>query len=149
MRKVRKILLGLVLVVGAAIALVSIPRVALLASGATPVQLETAPFQPLSLGCAGVGIPDVVIGSYANGDIVFVRRFEPGPAPLVWPWGYSAWLVDGRVEIVRPEGTVLAVEGDVLSDFGGCIRDDSSVLVDAGILGSAITVKPPKNLQAP
>ena len=133
----RKILLGLVVVVAM---LVALPRVILFAQGATPMRLVTAPFQPISLGCAGVGIPDVTVMWDADGDVVFVRNDAPGPAPLSWPWGYSAWMVDGKVEIVKPEGTVLAYGGDRLGSLGGCPRDDGTILVDAGIGGSAITV---------
>ena len=133
----RKVLAVLLVVI---VALVALPRVVLLAEGATPMRLVTAPFQPISLGCAGVGIPDVTVGWDADGDVVFVRNDAPGPAPLSWPWGYSAWMVGGKVEILKPEGTVLASGGDRLGDLGGCPRDDGTILVDAGIGGSAITV---------
>ena len=33
---------------------------------------------------------------------------------LVWPRGFSARLLGGRAEIVAPDGTVLAREGDQL-----------------------------------
>jgi hypothetical protein len=42
-----------------------------------------------------------------------------GRVDLVWPRGFSAWLLDGRAEIVAPDGSVVLSEGDVFSDIIG------------------------------
>ena len=35
---------------------------------------------------------------------------------MVWPRGFSAWLRDGETEIVAPDGSAIAREGDVISE---------------------------------
>jgi hypothetical protein len=40
-------------------------------------------------------------------------------ARIVWPAGFSAWLVNGRAELREPDGQVVAVDGDVLNNLGG------------------------------
>jgi hypothetical protein len=47
------------------------------------------------------------------------RQISFGGEQLVWPRGFSAWEVDGHVQIVNPEGLVVAHNGSVLSGLGG------------------------------
>jgi len=44
------------------------------------------------------------------------ERVEDGRVDLVWPRGFSAWLRDGETEIVAPDGSAIAREGDVISE---------------------------------
>lgn len=39
--------------------------------------------------------------------------------PVMWPFGYSARLVDGQIELVDGSGTFLAREGDTVQVGGG------------------------------
>ena len=38
---------------------------------------------------------------------------------IVWPRGFSARLIDGRGELIAPDGTVIGRDGDVLDHMGG------------------------------
>ncbi len=38
---------------------------------------------------------------------------------IAWPQGTKALLVDGRAELFAPDGTLIAVEGQILPDLGG------------------------------
>ena len=49
--------------------------------------------------------------------------------PVVFPSGFSGRLVDGRGELVAPEGVVIAREGDVLSGLGGSAADNGDLHV--------------------
>jgi hypothetical protein len=141
-RRIRRRWIVLLSLLAVALVLLAVPRVSMLARGATPLRLATVGFQPISLGGAGVGLLDTRFED-RDGDVVFIRIDTGEPYGLAWPWGYSAWLVDGRAELMKPEGTILAVEGDRLTNLGGFTRDDDTLLVDAGIGGSAVTVLHP------
>ena len=39
--------------------------------------------------------------------------------PVMWPFGYSAILVEEVIQLIDDEGNVVAVEGDVVSMGGG------------------------------
>ena len=44
------------------------------------------------------------------------------PMALVWPRGFTARLVGGRLEVVAPDGTVVGRDGEQVSDLGGLIE---------------------------
>lgn len=48
---------------------------------------------------------------------------------VVWPSGFSARLLDDRAELVDPDGSVLAREGDVISNIGGAAANNGDVLL--------------------
>lgn len=94
-----------------------------LPSGATPLVLTTAPpAEPLRAGvewaCAGALIGDVRVIRVESA--VAFEWVEGGQVDLVWPRGFSAWLRDGETEIAAPDGSVIARDGDVISErLGG------------------------------
>jgi hypothetical protein len=131
----RLVLIGVLALI--VLALVVVPRAQRVLGGAVPLQLQTAGFMWLSLGGAGVGLPDTRIER--DGDtVIFVDVSQGVRRPIAFPWGYSAWLVDGRAELLKPEGTVLAWEGDTLVNFGGYDYADGTFHIDAGSTGSSI-----------
>ncbi len=48
---------------------------------------------------------------------------------MIWPSGYSARVLEGRADLVSPDGSVLANEGDVISNLTGAAADDGGILL--------------------
>jgi hypothetical protein len=62
-------------------------------------------------------------------ELIFVSAVSGDPVPVVFPAGFSGWLLDGSGVLVAPNGTVVAREGDVLSGVGGGTDDNGDFLV--------------------
>jgi hypothetical protein len=45
---------------------------------------------------------------------------------IVWPYGTTARLVDGRAEMFAPDGTLIATEGQLVSGPGGGLGADDA-----------------------
>jgi hypothetical protein len=56
----------------------------------------------------------------SGSELIFISTGGSGAQRhLVWPHGFSARLVDGKGELLDPDGRVIAREGDVIADIGG------------------------------
>jgi hypothetical protein len=51
--------------------------------------------------------------------ITFVQTGTGQAWQIIWPMGFTAWLTDGRAQIVDGSGAVIAREGDLMDDVGG------------------------------
>ena len=96
------------------------PTAAPLPSGATALQLRTeAPSSPPGqpIGCALLNYDGHL--SLQGSELVL------GNGDVVWPRGFSARLLNGKAELVGPDGTVVAREGDHLEGqiLGGYHED--------------------------
>jgi hypothetical protein len=64
-----------------------------------------------------------------GGSMVFVDAASGNQLQVVWPNGYSARLIDERAELIPPDGSVLAREGDVISNLASSAADNGDLLV--------------------
>ena len=102
---------AIVLVVAGAFAL----RAANTIAGA-PLELATAPANATGL-CNAARLVPVTVG-HADGRLTF-RNGQGAELSLVWPDGYRARLVNGIGELLDPNGSIVARDGDTLSGIGG------------------------------
>lgn len=95
------------------------PRPAALPPGATQLTLVTAPWQwwpPRGFGCQAALAPALRVGR--EGDAMVFNLVGSGERyRIMWPTGFSARLLNGRSELVDSDGTVVARDGDVISNF--------------------------------
>lgn len=131
-RRARPLLIAATAVVlGAVLLTLIVPRPAALPPGATSLALPTQPWKPWPLG--GFGCPMALVAPARVGRdrdaVVFWRIDIQERIVLIWPSGYSARLLEGRAELVGPDGSVFAREGDVISNVSGGVEDDGTILL--------------------
>jgi hypothetical protein len=126
--------LGLFVVVavlaGAAVFFFVPYRPASLPAGAMPLTLRTQPWKlwPLSFGCGMAGLTPIRV-QRDGVSMVFADEAGGNPLQVVWPSGYSARLMNGRAELLPPDGSVLARDGDVISGLASGAADNGDLLV--------------------
>jgi hypothetical protein len=118
------------LMAGAALWLLP-PQPAALPASATALELRTQPWRPWPFGSFGCGLAALtpIRGEHLGSAMVFADEASGTVLPVVWPSGYSARLLDGRAELVRPDGSVLARDGDVISNLASGAADNGDLLV--------------------
>lgn len=95
-----------------------------LPSGAAALLLETTP--PATEYREGWACPAELINPVrlvSDGETVAFQYLDGRRVDLVWPRGFSARMLDGRTEIVAPDGSVIARDGDEISELVGDTRE--------------------------
>ena len=124
------LLVAVALMAGVAV-LVLVPyQPASLPASAVPLTLRTQPWKlwPLSFGCGMAGLTPIRV-ERDGVSMVFADEVSGNRLPVVWPSGYSARLMNGRAELLPPDGSVLARDGDVISGLASGAADNGDLLV--------------------
>jgi hypothetical protein len=66
-----------------------------------------------------------------DGDAVSFEFLDGRPVDLVWPRGFSAWLLEGRAEIVAPDGSVVARDDG--AEITGLVGDTRAICEVNGV----------------
>ena len=80
---------------------------AALPAGAAPLALQTQPpkvWPPAGLGCPGAQVLPIRV-DHDGREMTFSTPSDDFTVSVVWPYGFSARLTDGRAELVTSDGT--------------------------------------------
>lgn len=125
------LLVAVALVAGAAVWLLGPSQAAVLPANAVPLVLRTQPWRlwpPVGFSCGMAGVTPIRV-ERDGGSMVFADATSGNRSQIVWPNGYSARLMNGRAELVPPNGSVLARDGDVISGLSGNAQDNGDTFI--------------------
>jgi hypothetical protein len=100
-----------------------------LPSGAVPLAIETAePRNPTAgvIDTCPRALMEPVRLARLEDRLVFLLVDSGAARSVVWPRGFSARVRDGRAELVAPDGSIVASEGDILENVGGAGSQDGA-----------------------
>ena len=103
-------------------------------SGAGALDLPTQAPHPSGIGCPLVGPPGPVVMNWDRSANAVSFSFPSWGTSdtILWPYGFSAREYLGRAELVAPDGTVVARDGDPVPGLLG--TDPQSICTVAGVL---------------
>ena len=125
------LIVALALVVGAAFWLLGPTGPAPLPPTAGPLVLRTQPWKiwpPSGFSCGMAALTPIRV-EQDGVSMVFVNETGDTRVPAVWPNGYSARLLNGRAELVQPNGAVLARDGDLIKNLASGAADNGDFLI--------------------
>ena len=128
--------LGLLVVAVALVAVAALwllwpPQPAALPPNAAPLVLRTQPWRlwpPSGFSCGMAALTPIRVERDGL-SMVFEDETSGNRLQVVWPNGYSARLMDGRAELIPPDGSVLARDGDVISGLASVAADNGDLLI--------------------
>ena len=124
------LLLAVALVAGVAVLVLAPDRTASLPTTAVPLTARTQQWKlwPLSFGCGMAALTPIRV-ERDGVSMVFVDAASGNRLQVVWPSGFSARLLNGRSQLVSPDGSVLARDGDVISGLASGAADNGDLLI--------------------
>jgi hypothetical protein len=124
------LLVAVAFVVGLAVYLSGLSKPTVLPVDAVPLTLRTQPWRlwPFSFGCGMAALTPIRV-ERDGVSMVFADEASSNRLQVVWPNGYSARLLNGRAELVQPDRSVLARDGDVISGLASGAADNGDLLV--------------------
>jgi hypothetical protein len=96
-----------------------------------PLALRTQPWRlwpPNGFSCGMAALTPIRV-ERDGGSMVFADETSGNRGQVVWPNGYSARLLNGRAELVPPNGSVLARDGDVISKLASNAQDNGDLFI--------------------
>jgi hypothetical protein len=99
-------------------------------AGSTRMALQTEGFS-IGRSCRPMGVPPVRIDRDDDA-ILFIDVGTNRNVTFVWPYGFSAWLVDGKAVLYDSAARIVGVEGDILTELGVGSGDGVSPVCSVG-----------------
>lgn len=99
-------------------------------SGATALALQTRPPATAEERQPNWACPMALLGPFRmlhDDDAIAFEYLDGTAVELTFPRGFSGRLLDGQAELVAPDGSVIAREGDELDELVGDTRDICTV----------------------
>jgi hypothetical protein len=81
-----------------------------------PLTIVTEPSSIHGTACLMAVRPSVQMRR-SGSEVVFSQNGQD--EAITWPYGTTAWLVNGQAELFAPDRTLTAIEGQTLPDLGG------------------------------
>lgn len=124
----------LVAVRGAVLAGVLVLGTAGCAPGSTGERLEirTGEFN-VAPGACQLGLAPPFRIERDEKELVFAEVGTDRRLSIVWPFGFAAWVENGRAVLYARDGTVVGREGDILDKIGGGPTPDGNGILVCGV----------------
>lgn len=109
--------IAVLLVSGLALSIYSVRGQTTAAPPGTPLSISVDPTSSANL-CPDSALEPVRM-ERSGSEIIFISVATNVQVLITWPNGSTGWLVDGKAELLAPDGTVVATEGQAIAGLGG------------------------------